>query len=314
VLRITRYGVGGKSRKKIKNNFQNNKAKPILHAIYIGMGMYKKRKFVDGAFYHVTSRTNDKIRVFENNVGRKIMLIALQDAKEKFHFRLTNFCVMPTHIHLLIQPPETAGLNVIMQWIKTNSAKHWNYIHGSKDHLWGNRYFARAVRHQQEYDYISNYIDQNAVVAGLAQTPEEWKASAAFYKHCGIIGLVDLAPNANQSETKLLPILPCIVSNLLPPVQLKYILHYIGVYAVALDKLYTLIYKIPKIGETKTKSVPVTYLHYYTNTHNYYIYEYDGEDTMFGKTFLNNNSAQTQWHTISLSELKENKFLKLELP
>ena len=52
--------------------------------------MRKKRKIADGAFYHVTSRTNDKIRVFENNLGRKIMLITLQDAKDKFLFRLTN--------------------------------------------------------------------------------------------------------------------------------------------------------------------------------------------------------------------------------
>ena len=55
--------------------------------------MRKKRVFTEGAFYHVTSRTNDKIRVFKNKLGRKIMLIALQDAKDKFRFRLTNFCI-----------------------------------------------------------------------------------------------------------------------------------------------------------------------------------------------------------------------------
>ena len=65
--------------------------------------MRKKRELVENAFYHVTSRTNDKIRVFENRLGRKIMLIVLQNAKDKFHFRLANFCIMPTHIHLLIK-------------------------------------------------------------------------------------------------------------------------------------------------------------------------------------------------------------------
>jgi putative transposase len=88
--------------------------------------MRKKREFIAGAFYHVTSRTNDKIRVFENNLGRKIMLITLQDAKDKFKFRLTNFCVMPTHIHLLIKPEAAASLSVIMQWVKLTSAKRWN--------------------------------------------------------------------------------------------------------------------------------------------------------------------------------------------
>jgi hypothetical protein len=39
--------------------------------------MRRKRDFIKGAFYHVTSRTNDKIKVFENRLGRKIMLAAL---------------------------------------------------------------------------------------------------------------------------------------------------------------------------------------------------------------------------------------------
>ena len=74
-----------------------------------GVPMRKKREFIEGAFYHVTSRTNNKIRVFENNLGRKIMLITLQDAKDKYRFRLANFCIMPTHIHLLIKPEEESN-------------------------------------------------------------------------------------------------------------------------------------------------------------------------------------------------------------
>jgi len=68
-----------------------------------------------------------------------------------------------------------------MQWIKLMSAKRWNFIHGSIDHVWGNPYFARVIKNPQEYEYIMNYIDLNPVVS-LAASPEEWKASAAFYK------------------------------------------------------------------------------------------------------------------------------------
>jgi putative transposase len=93
--------------------------------------MRKKREFIDGAAYHVTSRTNDKNRVFECNVGRKTMLLVLENAKEKFGFRLANFCIMPTHIHLLIIPGEKGNLSQIMHWMKTHSAKRWNRIHGS---------------------------------------------------------------------------------------------------------------------------------------------------------------------------------------
>ena len=64
--------------------------------------MRKKRVFIENTAYHVTSRTNDRIRVFECNVGRKTMLLVLQAAKAKYAFGLHHFCIMPTHIHLLI--------------------------------------------------------------------------------------------------------------------------------------------------------------------------------------------------------------------
>ena len=153
--------------------------------------MRKKRMFIDGAFYHVTSRTNDKIRVFEKKLGQKIMLITLQNAKDKFGFKLTNFCIMPTHIHLLIKPKEEANLSQIMQWIKTTSAKRWNFTSGSSDHMWGDRYFAKAIANQHYYDYVINYIDKNPVRAGYVAEPEQWKASGAFHKLHDLHDLVD---------------------------------------------------------------------------------------------------------------------------
>ena len=196
--------------------------------------MRKKRDFIQGAFYHVTSRTNDKIRIFQKRLGRKIMLMVLQDAKDKFRFRLANFCVMPTHIHLLIEPGEGTNLSMIMQWIKTQTAKWWNRAHGSIDHVWGHRYYARAVRDPQEFEFIMNYIDQNPVVAGLAKAPEKWIASGAFYKARNITGLVDFYLAERQKYAKMLSPIPPIVEKLLPPAQLAQVQQYIGVYTEAL--------------------------------------------------------------------------------
>jgi putative transposase len=141
--------------------------------------MRKKREFVDGAVYHVTSRTNDKTPVFADLAGRKTMLLVLMEAREKFGFTLANFCIMPTHIHLLIMPGEGGGLSRIMHWIKTQSAKRWNRYHGSINHLWGERYFARIIKDPQDYAYVMEYIDQNPVKAGLALSVGEWDGCQA---------------------------------------------------------------------------------------------------------------------------------------
>jgi len=167
--------------------------------------MRKKRVFIEGSAYHVTSRTNDKIRVFANKLGRKIMLLVLEEAKEKYSFTLHNFSIMPTHIHLLITPENGTNLSRIIQWIKTHSAKRWNCIHGSKDHLWGDRFFSRPIKNLREYFFVHKYIDQNAVKAGLTCNAQDWKASGAYYIANDISGLVDYNPLERQAYIKLLP-------------------------------------------------------------------------------------------------------------
>jgi len=167
--------------------------------------MRKNREFTAGTAYHVTSRTNDKNRVFSRYLGQRLMLLVLQDANEKYRFKLHNFCIMPTHIHLLITPADGTDLSCIMQWIKTMSAKRWNRIHGSTDHLWGSRFFARKIKNLWDYFSIYNYIDQNAVKAGLAANPPDWKPSGAYHIVNGIGELVDYTPYDRQTYIKLLP-------------------------------------------------------------------------------------------------------------
>jgi hypothetical protein len=87
--------------------------------------------------------------------------------------------------------------------------------------LWGSRFFARPVKTGQDYESVMNYIEQNPVKAELAACPEDWKASAAFYRKRDISGLVDFTPNA-QPEIKQLPLIPNAVSRLIPAAQLDY--------------------------------------------------------------------------------------------
>jgi putative transposase len=279
--------------------------------------MRKKREFLDGVFYHVTSRTNDKIRIFENRLGRKIMLMVLQEAKDKYRFRLANFCVMPTHIHLLIEPSEGTNLSIIMQWIKTRSATRWNKIHGSTDHVWGNRYFSRKVKDELDYFFIMSYIDNNPVEAGLAETPADWKASGAYYKAYNLPGLVDTSPTDTQ-YLKLLSPIPPLVAHLLPPAQLAYTQQYYGVFADTIDRLYKTVKEMPCIGDTETIKAakgghPPAYLHYFTGTADYFICEYDGKDTFFGKVkYSMYHPGGNEYQKFSLATLKNNEFLQLD--
>ena len=167
--------------------------------------MRKRRVIISGATYHVTSRTNDKIKVFSGYLGQRIMLLTLESAKVKYNFKLHNFCIMPTHIHLLITPADGTNLSRIMQWIKTQFAKYWNRIHGSTDHLWGSRFYARIIKDFRDYFLVYNYIDQNAIKSGFVSNPSDWKFSGAYHIVHNINGLVDFTIYDRQTYIKKLP-------------------------------------------------------------------------------------------------------------
>jgi hypothetical protein len=163
-----------------------------------------------------------------------------------------------------------------------------------------------------------NYIDQNPVVVGLAKTPEEWKASGTYYKARNIPGLVDFSPTDRLPHVKLLSPIPPIVSRLLPPIQLAHTLQYFGVYAEAIDRLYKLIPTIPRIGESAflrrelaSRNPPIC-LHYTTGLIDYFIYEYDGEDTMYGLVRSSIFPDENEYRKFCLSELKSNAHMKLD--
>ena len=120
------------------------------------------------------------------------------------------------------------------------------------------------------------------------------------------------APNDRQPYIKLLPVIPSNVSILIPPTQLEHTLRYFGVYAEAIDKLYTLVPSIPRLGESSFLREPPICLHYYNDTINYFIYEYDGKDTMQGLVRFTLFPEENGYRKFSLTEIKKITTMQLD--
>jgi hypothetical protein len=89
-------------------------------------------------------------------------------------------------------------------------------------------------------------------------------------------------------------------------------LQFYGAYAETVDRLYKTVQNIPRLGETETERKPLAYLRYYTDTADYFVYEYDTQDTMYGKVRFNVYPDETKYRKFSLSNLKNNTFLQLD--
>ncbi len=111
----------------------------------------------------------------------------VQDSWLKFHgdrYVLHAWCVMPNHVHVLIQPLE--DLATIVQGWKSFTARWILRQNDSlslgipeRDRLWMREYWDRFMRDENHYQKTVAYIHQNPVSAGLCATPAEWPWSSA---------------------------------------------------------------------------------------------------------------------------------------
>jgi REP element-mobilizing transposase RayT len=94
-------------------------------------------------------------------------------------YRLLAWCIMPNHVHALIELMENTGLSVIVQSWKAFTAKGANTLLERNGRFWAPDYFDRYVRNQDHFETLIQYIERNPVKSGLANTAEDWIWSSA---------------------------------------------------------------------------------------------------------------------------------------
>ena len=85
----------------------------------------KPRVEIEGGLYHVITRGNNRQVIFNSRDDYLKMLALLEHQKRKLPFRLSAYCLMPNHIHLLIERREDS-ISRIMQRVLTGYSQYHN--------------------------------------------------------------------------------------------------------------------------------------------------------------------------------------------
>ncbi len=94
-------------------------------------------------------------------------------------YRLLAWCVMPNHVHVLIETRECWPLAGIVQAWKSFTAKAINTHLRRGGSLWQRDYFDRFIRDDLHLAATVAYIDDNPVRAGLVERTEDWPFGSA---------------------------------------------------------------------------------------------------------------------------------------
>jgi REP element-mobilizing transposase RayT len=118
------------------------------------------------------------------------------------HYRLIEWCIMPTHVHVLFKLAERQSLGEVVRAWKGGSATEINRKLNRSGRLWMMDYYDRLIRDQQHLDNCRIYIRNNPVKAGLCEHPEDWPFSSAGTGWAATLTERGLQSAANPAEEK----------------------------------------------------------------------------------------------------------------
>lgn len=86
-------------------------------------------------------------------------------------YRLHAWCVMPNHVHVLVEPIVPQTLIAILHSWKSFTAHAANRILKRAGMFWQTEYYDHLIRDDEEFDHAMRYIEENPAKAGLKDWP-----------------------------------------------------------------------------------------------------------------------------------------------
>jgi putative transposase len=131
----------------------------------------------EGAFYHVTSRGNERKRIFFGKADYDKFKEYLQEAQDKFGYRLHCYVLMGNHYHLLIETPN-GNMSRVAHFINSSYTNYINRKRNRSGHLLQGRYKGILVDRDSYLLELSRYVHLNPVRANLVEKPEDYRYSS----------------------------------------------------------------------------------------------------------------------------------------
>jgi putative transposase len=144
------------------------------------------RVLIRNACYHIVNRGNQKQRIFLEEIDYEEYLKIIKHYKYSFGFKIFGYCLMPNHVHLVIQPKEPEELAAIMQRLTQVYTLWFNEKYKKVGHLWQGRFKNMVINRDEYFIDCICYVEANPVRAGIVNSPREYSWSSYNSRVFGI--------------------------------------------------------------------------------------------------------------------------------
>ncbi|MDP3093651.1 MAG: transposase [bacterium] len=131
--------------------------------------------------YHIITRGNNKNVIFREKEDYLYFLNLIKKYKKEHPFDLYHYCLMPNHVHLLIQTNKSTDFSVLMKKLNLSYYHYFRKKYGWTGHFWQNRFKNKPVGKDEYFIQCGKYIELNPVRANITKKPQEYPYSSYGY-------------------------------------------------------------------------------------------------------------------------------------
>ena len=172
--------------------------------------MPKRNNVANGEGYHVFNRSIADFKIFRDNndflrmkntiryykvsdMPLRISKFIESESVKKYGFnkqfikdshgkeevvRIIAYCIMPTHLHLVLIQLKEGGISKFMQNILNSYSRYFNTKYKRRGPLWESRFKTVAIKSDEQLLHLTRYIHLNPVTASLCDKPGKWAMSS----------------------------------------------------------------------------------------------------------------------------------------
>jgi REP element-mobilizing transposase RayT len=144
---------------------------------------------IANGWYHITSRGQNRQRIYADVADRKDFLARLEEMTKRFDLELHAYVLMPNHYHLLIRTPN-ANASPAMQWLNNGYGMWRNRRHGLTGHVFQGRFKGILVEQSAWLLSLSQYLHFNPVAVkslGMDKRSKKVESLGAFAPSVDIV-------------------------------------------------------------------------------------------------------------------------------
>lgn len=136
------------------------------------------RIILDNAYYHITTRANQKQTIFIDDQDFMVYLARVKKYKKRHGFKLYGYCLMPNHAHMLGKVDKKENLSKFMHDLNRSYTAYFNEKYKKVGYLWQGRFNSKIILKDRYLLDCINYIELNPLRANMVVSPIDYAWSS----------------------------------------------------------------------------------------------------------------------------------------